>query len=132
MSILELPQKSYGLDDVFRRVQSEQILLDHDFYRLKSILTEAFAQKSVDSSQTLYLQRKYKSIKREHSNSFTELYMNNLLHLVEHLDDMDEPQFLPDLQQMDATCSSKDLSKSNSLKKNSKVYNTLMDYFAFR
>ena len=106
---------SIGLDDVFTRVQSENILLDHDFYRSKSILNKIFAEHQTDLSQKVYLQRKYKTIKKNHPNSFTELYMSNLLHLVEHLKDMDEPQFLPDLQKMDATCSLNDLGKNCSL-----------------
>lgn len=109
MSAIEFPNKPYGLDDVFRRVQDEGILLEHDFFRMKSILAKAFADQEVDSSQKVYLQRKYKSIKRQNPNSFTELYVNNLLHLVEHLDSMSNPEFLPDLQKLDATCTTTDL-----------------------
>jgi hypothetical protein len=67
---------------------------------------------TVQDGQLVYLQRKYKNIKRTNENSFTELYMNNLLHLVEHLDNMASEaglEFLPDLQKMDTTCSSADL-----------------------
>jgi len=109
MSIIDLPNKVYGLDNVFNRVQSENILLEHDFYRMKSILNEAFASHQVDASQRVYLQRKYKNIKRMNPNTFTELYMSNLLHLVDHLHDMDNPEFLPDLQKLDETCTDSDL-----------------------
>lgn len=106
---MELANKPYGLDEVFERVKSENYLLDHDFDRLKFILTEAFANQQVDNNQKIYLQRKYKNIKREHPNTFTDLYMNNLLHLVEHLHEMNNPEFLPDLQKIGASCSKADL-----------------------
>jgi len=109
MATLELPNKIYGLDNVFNRVHSENILLPHDFYRMKSILTEAFAKRQVETSQKVYLQRKYKSIKRLNPNSFTELYMSNLLHLVDRLHDMENPMFLPDSQKLDETCTETDL-----------------------
>jgi len=109
MSTLELPNKSYGLDNVFNRVQTENILLPHDFYRMKSILTEAFDKHQVETSQKVYLQRKYKSIKRLNPNSFTDLYVNNLLHLVEHVHDMENPVFLPDSQKLDETCTESDI-----------------------
>lgn len=111
MSIIELPNKPYGLDQVFDRVQTEGILLPHDYHRLKSILTEAFDNHQVDTNQKIYLQRKYKNIKKDHANSFTELYMNNLLHLVDHIEAMDNPEFLPDLQRTDTSCSKSDLGK---------------------
>jgi len=111
MSIIELPNKIYGLDNVFNRVQSENILLEHDFFRMKSILNEAFASHQVDASQRVYLQRKYKNIKRLNPNTFTELYMSNLLHLVDHVHDMENPEFLPDLQKLDETCTDSDLGE---------------------
>ena len=110
MSVIEL-QKSYGLDDVFRRIQAENILLQYDFYRLRSILHEAFANQEVDESQKVYLKRKYKTIKRTHMNSFTELFMNNLLHLVNNMKEMSGIQFLPDLQKVDESCTKQDLGK---------------------
>ena len=113
MSTLELPNKNYGLDNVFNRVQSENILLPHDFYRMKSILTEAFDKHQVETSQKVYLQRKYKSIKRLNPNSFTDLYVNNLLHLVEHVHDMENPVFLPDSQKLDETCTESDIGKGS-------------------
>ena len=85
MFTADLADKSYGLDEIFRRVQAENVLLEHDFYRMKSILEQAFANHEVDSSQKIYLQRKYKTIKRQNPNSFTELYVNNLLHLISHI-----------------------------------------------
>jgi len=109
MSTLELPNKNYGLDNVFKRVQSENILLPHDFYRMKSILSDAFDKHQVETSQKVYLQRKYKSIKRLNPNSFTDLYVNNLLHLVEHVHDMENPVFLPDSQKLDETCTDSDI-----------------------
>ena len=47
------------------------------------------------------------------SGSFTELYINSLLHLVDHIDDMDEEhmKFLPDLQITETSCNKKDLGK---------------------
>ena len=47
--------------------------------------------------------------------SFTELYINSLLHLVDHIDDMDEKhmKFLPDLQITETSCNQKDLGKKN-------------------
>ena len=47
------------------------------------------------------------------SGSFTELYVNSLLHLVDHIDDMDEEhmKFLPDLQITETSCNKKDLGK---------------------
>ena len=65
----------------------------------------------VETSQKVYLQRKYKSIKRLNPNSFTELYMSNLLHLVDRLHDMENPVFLPDSQKLDETCTETDLGK---------------------
>ena len=110
MPIIDL-EKPYGLDDVFRRIQAENILLQYDFYRLKSILHEAFASHHVDDSQKVYLKRKYKSVKRNHMNSLTELFMNNMVHLVENLKDMSGIQFLPDLQKVDASCSQRDFDE---------------------
>ena len=45
--------------------------------------------------------------------SFTELYINSLLHLVDHIDDMDEEhmKFLPDLQITETSCNKKDLGR---------------------
>ena len=106
---LEFGDKQFGLDGVFERVQSENILLQFDYDRIKAILDEAFATKAVRSNEVTYLKRKYKTIKRRHANTFTELYMNNLLHLVEHIDSMENIEFLPDLQQTDSSCSSSDM-----------------------
>ncbi len=114
MVAMEFADKQYGLDGVFERVLAEDILLPFDFNRIKFILDTAFATKSVEASQRTYLQRKYKTIKRDHVNTFTELYMNNLLHLVDHLDDMDEIEFLPDLQQTETSCSRSDMGKQLS------------------
>ena len=112
MPVIDL-EKTYGLDDVFRRIQAENILLPYDFNRLKSILHEAFAAQNVDGSQKVYLKRKYKHVKRNHMNSFTELFMNNMVHLLENLKDMDEQgiQFLPDLQKVDESCSQQDFEE---------------------
>ena len=109
---LEWSGKKYGLDNIFARVQNENVLLKFDFDRIKEILDKAFDKHTVEESQLKYLQRKYKNIKRHHGNSFTELYMNNLLHLVEHIRDMDEVEFLPDLQETQTTCDQKDLGIS--------------------
>ena len=110
---LEWSGKKYGLDNIFARVQNENVLLKFDFDRIKEILDKAFDKHTVEESQLKYLQRKYKNIKRHHGNSFTELYMNNLLHLVEHIRDMDEVEFLPDLQETQTTCDQKDLGISH-------------------
>ena len=112
MPVLDL-EKPYGLDDVFRRIQAENILLPYDFNRLKSILHEAFAAHSVEGSQKVYLKRKYKHVKRNHMNSFTELFMNNMVHLLENLKDMESNgiQFLPDLQKAGESCSPQDFDE---------------------
>ena len=106
---LQWSQKKYGLDKVFARVQNENILLEFDFDKMKDILDKAFAKHTVDESQLKYLQRKYKTIKRHHQNSFTELYMQNLLHLVEHIQSMNDLEFLPDLQETQTTCDQNDI-----------------------
>ena len=106
---LQWSQKKYGLDEVFARVQNENILLEFDFDKMKDILDKAFAKHTVDESQLKYLQRKYKTIKRHHQNSFTELYMQNLLHLVEHIQSMNDLEFLPDLQETQTTCDQNDI-----------------------
>jgi len=126
MLAYELPDKAYGLDNVFSRVQNEDILLDHDFYRSKSILNQVFAEHQVDESQKVYLQRKYKSIKKDHPNSFTDLFINNLLHLVEHLQKMNVPQFLPDAQKLDTTCSLTDIEQVESFVQRSQSECTLL------
>ena len=106
---LQWSQKKYGLDEVFERVQNDNILLEFDFDKMKDILDKAFAKHTVDESQLKYLQRKYKTIKRHHQNSFTELYMQNLLHLVEHIQSMNDLEFLPDLQETQTTCDQNDI-----------------------
>ena len=76
---------------------------------MKDILDKAFAKHTVEENHLKYLQRKYKTIKRQHQNSFTELFMQNLLHLVEHLSNMKDVEFLPDLQETQTTCDQNDL-----------------------
>jgi len=116
---LQWSQKKYGLDEVFERVQNDNILLEFDFDKMKDILDKAFAKHRVDESQLKYLQRKYKTIKRHHQNSFTELYMQNLLHLVEHIQSMNDLEFLPDLQETQTTCDQNDIDLVDSYIQNS-------------
>jgi len=108
---LEWSEKKYGLDNVFARVEKDNILLKWDYDKIKNILDQAFAKHSVPDNDRRYLRTKYKTIKRQHQGSFTELYINSLLHLVDHIDDMDEEhmKFLPDLQITETSCNKKDL-----------------------
>jgi len=108
---LEWSEKKYGLDNVFARVEKDNILLKWDYDKIKNILDQAFAKHSVPDNDRRYLRTKYKTIKRQHQGSFTELYVNSLLHLVDHIDDMDEEhmKFLPDLQITETSCNKKDL-----------------------
>ena len=52
-----------------------------------------------------YLKRKYQTVQRQFPNSFTEVYLNNLVHLVESGDKMTGATLLPDLQELEAAYS---------------------------
>ena len=106
----KMPEKKYGLDFVFNRVLLEDILLPFDFDRTKKILTDAFSRKTVEPSEILYLKRKQKNIMKKYKNTFTELYLSNLVHLFAddnarartryQEDPLKHPLlFMPDLQQ---------------------------------
>merc|ERR1739844_3304 len=81
--------KKYGLDVVFDRVRTEDILMVFDFNRIKKILTTFFVKSGSQASDSaisdpdaLYLRRKYRTIERNHKNTFTELFLSNLVHLL--------------------------------------------------
>ena len=85
------PHKKYGLDVVFDRVQAEDILMLFDFNRIKKILTTFFiksgssfssSRNAISDPDALYLRRKYRTIERNHKNTFTELFLSNLVHLL--------------------------------------------------
>lgn len=66
---------------VFDRVKKEDVLLEFDFNRLRKILIEVFLAKEVEQSEILYLRRKARTIERKFKNTFTELYLSNLVYL---------------------------------------------------
>jgi hypothetical protein len=47
-----------------------------------------------------HFKRKYQSVQRQYPNTFTEVYLNNLVHLVESDKKMSGATFLPDLQEL--------------------------------
>ena len=128
-------EKIYGLDVVFDRVQAEDILMLLDFNRIKHILSTFFVKSgssltdsAISDPDALYLRRKYRIIERNHKNTFTELFLSNLVHLLP--DDkggnggefahQSRPkkawkrpkgkiEFLPDLQKTDVVYSKKDI-----------------------
>ena len=63
---LEWSEKKYGLDNVFARVEKDNILLKWDYDKIKNILDQAFAKHSVPDNDKRYLRTKYKTIKRQH------------------------------------------------------------------
>ena len=128
-------QKKYGLDVVFDRVQAEDILMLFDFNRIKHILSTFFVksgssltESAISDPDALYLRRKYRTIERNYKNTFTELFLSNLVHLLP--DDKGDNggefghrsrpsktwkrprgkiEFLPDLQKIDVVYSKKDI-----------------------
>ena len=56
-----------------------------------------------------YLKRKYQTVQRQFPNSFTEVYLNNLVHLVESGDKMTGATLLPDLQELEAAYTKEDV-----------------------
>ena len=67
---------------VFDRVLKENYLLPFDYARIKKILSDVFSLESVESNEVLYLKRKAKVVAQRHRNSFTELYLSNIVHLL--------------------------------------------------
>ena len=67
---------------VFARVLNENYLLPFDYARIKKILSDVFSLKVVESNEVLYLKRKAKVVAQRHRNSFTELYLSNMVHLL--------------------------------------------------
>lgn len=67
---------------VFARVLNENFLLPFDYARIKKILSDVFSLKVVESNEVLYLKRKAKVVAQRHRNSFTELYLSNMVHLL--------------------------------------------------
>ena len=139
--------KKYGLDVVFDRVRTEDILMVFDFNRIKKILTTFFVKSGSSGSDSaisdpdaLYLRRKYRTIERNHKNTFTELFLSNLVHLLpEDKGDnggefarrsrpkkgwkraKSKIEFLPDLQKIDVVYSKDDVSELKGfLKKQTK------------
>lgn len=68
---LEWSEKKYGLDNVFARVEKDNILLKWDYDKIKNILDQAFAKHSVPDNDRRYLRTKYKTIKRQHQGKQT-------------------------------------------------------------
>jgi len=110
---LRMPDVGFGLDKVFDRVLKENYLLPFDYARIKKILSDVFSLESVESNEVLYLKRKAKVVAQRHRNSFTELYLSNIVHLLAddnsralrkyRQDPLANPLiFMPDLQQTDA------------------------------
>ena len=65
-----------------------------------------------------YLKRKYATIQRQFPNTFTEVYLNNLVHLVEGDSKASGNTLLPDLQELDEVYTKDDVEKvENKLKK---------------
>ena len=60
----------------------ENYLLPFDYARIKKILSDVFSLESVESNEVLYLKRKAKVVAQRHRNSFTELYLSNIVHLL--------------------------------------------------
>ena len=142
------PNKLYGLDVVFERVRAEDILLPHDFDRIKKILTMFFTKSGVSDPQgaigdpdALYLRRKYRTIERDYKNTFTELYLNSLVHMLPENSNQNDGEFrfrsqgrnkwtasprkiefLPDLQQTDVFYSKEDIAKLKAYLRRKKVY----------
>ena len=130
--------KKYGLDVVFDRVLTEDILMIFDFNRIKKILSTFFmksgsskSENAISDPDALYLRRKYRTIERNHKNTFTELFLSNLVHLLpEDKGDnggefarrsrprkswkrpaKSKIEFLPDLQKVDVVYSKEDVSE---------------------
>ena len=144
--------KKYGLDVVFDRVRTEDILMVFDFNRIKKILTTFFVKSGSSSTSdsaisdpdALYLRRKYRTIERNHKNTFTELFLSNLVHLLPEdkggsggeFAHRSRPkkgwkrakskiEFLPDLQKIDVVYSKEDVSELKMfLKKQTKQKGT--------
>ena len=73
-------KKMHLSKQVFARVLNENFLLPFDFARIKKILSDVFSLQTVESNEVLYLKRKAKVVAQRHRNSFTELYLSNLVH----------------------------------------------------
>jgi len=110
---LRMPDVGFGLDKVFSRVLNENYLLPFDYARIKKALSDVFSRKEVESNEVLYLKRKAKVVTQRHRNSFTELYLSNIVHLLAgdnakalqryRKDPLVHPLiFMPDLQQTDS------------------------------
>ena len=133
--------KKYGLDVVFDRVLTEDILMIFDFNRIKKILSTFFmnsgasqSENAISDPDALYLRRKYRTIERNHKNTFTELFLSNLVHLLpEDKGDnggefgrrsrpkktwkrpaKSKIEFLPDLQKIDVVYSKEDVAELKS------------------
>jgi len=119
---LRMPRRQFGLDVVFGRVLNEDLLLPFDYDRVKNILEDAFSRKKVDSNELLYLKRKHKTVMRKHRNTFTELYLSNLVHLFDddnaralsryRNDPLGNPlRFMPDLQRNNVAYQKSDVNQ---------------------
>ena len=92
---------------LFRRVSEEGILLTYDFHKTVEIVNEIFTNlaklesdtndnkrnrrrrrkkvKVLNDASEMYLKRKYRTIQRSNPNTYTEVYINNILQLVESI-----------------------------------------------
>jgi len=119
---LRMPNVGFGLDKVFSRVLNENYLLPFDYARIKKTLSDVFSRKEVESSEVLYLKRKAKVVTQRHRNSFTELYLSNIVHLLAtdnaralqkyRRDPLAHPLiFMPDLQQTDSVYTTQEVQQ---------------------
>ena len=143
--------QKYGLDVVFNRVQAEDILMLHDFNRIKKILTTFFVKSqqlseydsAISDPDALYLRRKYRTIERNHKNTFTELFLSNLVHLLPdekggiggEFGHRSRPgknwkksrgkiEFLPDLQKTDVVYSKEDVDSLKTFLQKQRLHKT--------
>ena len=94
--------KRFGIDPILDRVKDENLLLGHDYQRIKSIVDVIYnIGTQVPDSDVIYLQRKNRDVERKDKTSFTHLYVLSVLKLVENLESFRQKnlvQLMPDLQ----------------------------------
>ena len=73
----------------------------------------SYGQKPLTENSVTYLKRKYATVQRQFPNTFTEVYLNNLVHLVEadNKGASSAATLLPDLQELDEVYTKDDLDK---------------------
>ncbi|XP_059080704.1 uncharacterized protein LOC131878646 [Tigriopus californicus] len=113
LGLNHMMDKPFALDSSIKRLLDEDILLKNDRTRVLDILNDFFTTK-VAEADVRYLRTMYSRQSESTRQSFTDLFLQNLLHLVDNTrsgpkgSPLDPLAFLPDLRETGSTYSASD------------------------